>query len=233
MRCLLAAVAALAIVLPRATAQEGNKPTPLQQLQQLQKDVQKRMAPIQQAFGKAKSAKEREQIRNQAMALIAEYGEKLVEFARDHEDDPSAFKALDSAFQFTSVPSIRKRVTKAVRTTILTKETSSKLQGYAALKLAQSLRTAMDESDGATRKQLVGEAKELLQLVIDKFADVEHKGVKLGQLAKQELAAIKNLSRLAIGQVAPEIEGKDSDGKPFKLSDYRGKVVVLDFWAGW
>ena len=38
---------------------------------------------------------------------------------------------------------------------------------------------------------------------------------------------------IAVGQTAPDIEGVDSDGKKFKLSDYRGKVVVLDFWAGW
>lgn len=35
------------------------------------------------------------------------------------------------------------------------------------------------------------------------------------------------------GKPAPEISGFDSDGKPFKLSDYRGKVVLLDFWAEW
>jgi cytochrome oxidase Cu insertion factor (SCO1/SenC/PrrC family) len=29
---------------------------------------------------------------------------------------------------------------------------------------------------------------------------------------------------------AMEIEGADADGVPFKLSDYRGKVVLLDFW---
>jgi cytochrome oxidase Cu insertion factor (SCO1/SenC/PrrC family) len=40
-------------------------------------------------------------------------------------------------------------------------------------------------------------------------------------------------SPLAIGSVAPEIEGEDVDGQPFKLSDYRGKVVVLDFWGDW
>jgi hypothetical protein len=38
---------------------------------------------------------------------------------------------------------------------------------------------------------------------------------------------------LNIGQVAPEIEGEDLEGKHFKLSDYRGKVVVLDFWGNW
>ena len=36
-----------------------------------------------------------------------------------------------------------------------------------------------------------------------------------------------------INVLAPEIEGPDMDGKTFKLSDYRGKVVVLDFWGDW
>lgn len=41
------------------------------------------------------------------------------------------------------------------------------------------------------------------------------------------------LERLRIGMVAPDIEGTDLDGVPFKLSDYRGKVLVLDFWGNW
>lgn len=39
--------------------------------------------------------------------------------------------------------------------------------------------------------------------------------------------------RLQIGMEVPDIEGKDLDGVAFKLSDYRGKVVVLDFWGDW
>jgi hypothetical protein len=38
---------------------------------------------------------------------------------------------------------------------------------------------------------------------------------------------------LQIGEVAPEVAGFDLDGVPFRLSDYRGKVVVLDFWGDW
>ncbi len=37
----------------------------------------------------------------------------------------------------------------------------------------------------------------------------------------------------AIGSVVPEIEGEDIDGVPLKLSDYRGKVVMVDFWGDW
>ena len=57
----------------------------------------------------------------------------------------------------------------------------------------------------------------------------------------QGLASIKEgaeaelfeLRHLAIGKQPPDIEGEDIDGKKFKLSDYRGKVVVLDFWGNW
>jgi hypothetical protein len=51
--------------------------------------------------------------------------------------------------------------------------------------------------------------------------------------ARAELAGLKNLPNLRVGKVAPDIEGEDLDGKTFKLSDYRGKVVVLDFWGDW
>lgn len=31
----------------------------------------------------------------------------------------------------------------------------------------------------------------------------------------------------------PQIEGKDAAGKPMKLSEHKGKVIALDFWATW
>jgi hypothetical protein len=36
-----------------------------------------------------------------------------------------------------------------------------------------------------------------------------------------------------VGALALEIEGEDIDGKRFRLSDYQGKVVLLDFWGNW
>jgi len=40
-------------------------------------------------------------------------------------------------------------------------------------------------------------------------------------------------TRLQVGMTAPDIAGQDVSGVAFKLSDYRGKVVVLDFWGFW
>ena len=37
----------------------------------------------------------------------------------------------------------------------------------------------------------------------------------------------------AIGQVVPEIALNDVNGKPVKLSDARGNIVLIDFWASW
>lgn len=39
--------------------------------------------------------------------------------------------------------------------------------------------------------------------------------------------------KFSIGSEAPDIVGVDQEGKEFKLSDYRGKVVLLDFWGYW
>ena len=53
-------------------------------------------------------------------------------------------------------------------------------------------------------------------------------GVTVGEKAKAELHEIRHLS---IGKKAQDIEGRDQDGKRFKLSDYRGKVILLYFWS--
>ena len=41
------------------------------------------------------------------------------------------------------------------------------------------------------------------------------------------------VTALSVGKTAPDIVGKDLDGVEFKLSDYRGKVVVMMFSAEW
>ncbi|HEV8058228.1 MAG TPA: sigma-70 family RNA polymerase sigma factor [Gemmataceae bacterium] len=65
------------------------------------------------------------------------------------------------------------------------------------------------------------------------YADVklyDFQAGDLGPAADQALFALRNL---AVGKTAPEIEGSDLDGHKFKLSEYRGKVVVLIFCGHW
>ncbi len=52
----------------------------------------------------------------------------------------------------------------------------------------------------------------------------------IAQVVRSELFDITHLD---YGQVAPDIEGLDAEGRRFKLSDYRGKVVVLTFSGNW
>ncbi len=46
------------------------------------------------------------------------------------------------------------------------------------------------------------------------------------------MAKVKLLGVFA-GQMAPDFEAETLDGAKIKLSDYRGKVVLIDFWATW
>jgi hypothetical protein len=51
---------------------------------------------------------------------------------------------------------------------------------------------------------------------------------KVRELATQELYALRHLRP---GKPVPETAGVDIDGKPMKLGDFRGKVILLDFWG--
>ena len=52
-------------------------------------------------------------------------------------------------------------------------------------------------------------------------------------LADVARARLDEMENLVGGKPAPLIEGSSIEGKPMKLSDYRGKVVVLVFWGTW
>lgn len=69
-----------------------------------------------------------------------------------------------------------------------------------------------------------------LKFAVENSGDFQMRGRKLADVAA---GALYEMEHLAIGSVAGEIEGEDLHGNPLKLSDYRGKVVVIDFWGDW
>jgi hypothetical protein len=79
------------------------------------------------------------------------------------------------------------------------------------------------------RGKVIEEAEAAFRQAAEQYGRVELPGGRtVAEQADAELFAIRHLS---VGKQAPDIEGEDQDGRRFKLSDYRGKVVLLDFWS--
>ena len=117
---------------------------------------------------------------------------------------------------------------------VMEKNPKNDIKGMACYSLAayfKSRSEAADSPEAADKK--LKEAEKYFEQTSAKYADVKAGRGTLGDAAKQQLKQIKDMAAFAIGKVAPDIEGEDTDGKKFKLSDYRGKVVVLDFWGHW
>ena len=108
-----------------------------------------------------------------------------------------------------------------------TKGTATFIRGY---KLAQQVD---DEEDGAKLAAAVKEAIALLEQAAKEAPDVKIGNGTIGKFAAKEVDGLKAVLALAVGKPAPEVESATLDGKKVKLSDYKGKVVLLDIWATW
>ncbi len=113
---------------------------------------------------------------------------------------------------------------KAARETITAKNKTKPVQATLVYLQAQ------------TTEQEKGEDAEELRPLYDRLAK-EFKQVKMpygdqtyGAVAESWIFVRDNLS---IGKTAPDFEATDENGVKWKLSDYKGKVVVIDFWGEW
>jgi hypothetical protein len=91
---------------------------------------------------------------------------------------------------------------------------------------------AADEIAKKGEEGLNKEAVKYFERVVKDFPGAkDSKGKPLDKEAKNQIDGI--LHPIEVGKAAPEVAGEDTDGKAFKLSDYKGKVVLLDFWGNW
>jgi len=94
---------------------------------------------------------------------------------------------------------------------------------------------AVEKLKSADPDRLRKEAEGLFARAIEQYADIPTRGLTkddepLGGKARKELHELRDL---AVGRVAPEILGQDAEGKQFRLSEYRGNVVLLTFSGNW
>jgi peroxiredoxin len=57
--------------------------------------------------------------------------------------------------------------------------------------------------------------------------------LKASQLGKSMVQKFEALDKTAIGSFAMDFEQNDVNGNAVKLSDFKGKYVLIDFWASW
>lgn len=71
------------------------------------------------------------------------------------------------------------------------------------------------------------------------FIDLEATFLKLNpklkdhEMGKSLAEKIKEAKKISVGATAMEFIQNDANNKPVKLSDFKGKYVLVDFWASW
>jgi peroxiredoxin len=214
-----------------------------------------------EAYNKARADEERQKLRAAWLRTRSEFHGRFLAFAEAHPKDKEALLALFFVLHLDSEAEAR-HLDAAGRLILTDHIASAHLTNPPILQLLDDspagerlLRGVLEKSPHrAVRAQaglslglmlngrahprradarppenaaaLAKEAEALFERVTTESGDVG----EVAERAKDELFEIR---RLAIGKIAPDITGTDSAGKEFKLSDFCGKVVVLDFWADW
>jgi len=80
------------------------------------------------------------------------------------------------------------------------------------------------------RSEDKAEGRDCFQALVAEYGDVSNGDTTYGKVAE---STIFELEHLQIGMTAPDFEATDENGAKWRLSDYRGKVVVIDFWGFW
>lgn len=68
---------------------------------------------------------------------------------------------------------------------------------------------------------------------LQELLDHLHPEAKQNALAKRMITHLEKKELTAIGKPAPDFVQNDTAGNPVALKDFRGKYVLIDFWASW
>jgi len=73
-------------------------------------------------------------------------------------------------------------------------------------------------------------AEQEYRLILSKYSDVN---TQLNDVAKSNLAGLETERKLAIGGEPLDFNVKSTDGKTLSPAAFKGKVLLIDFWATW
>jgi hypothetical protein len=237
--------------------------TPAGILASLKEEYTKADKKVTKEYEAAKTDAERGQVLEKSRKRARSMAARAVELARKNPKDPVALEALswvitgglgyfpetEAAFELVARNHISSdkidpicgfaalyshaEAGGAFLRKVLDKSPHRTMRGIACLSLARSTCTRAERARHSKEPQadrLAREAEDLYEQAKDRYGDVTYRDRTIGERAE---AALFEMRHLVIGKEAPDIAGEDADGKRFKLSDYRGKVLVLDFWGDW
>ena len=261
MRLFLAAV--LAVSLSAFAGARDEKPSVTEQVKALQKKFQEDQQPLFKKFQETKDDKEKQAIIAEARKMEAKFGAQIYGIAKDNLKDEGAFDAAFTALRMGELKAAELIATnfadnaklaqmvpqlanmgpggEKLLSAIAEKATDKKAKGTALYFLAAGKLESADyprtgeplpaDKQAAALK----EAETALKTVAKDFGDVEIalRPNKTETIAKAVEGQLFFLNNLTLGKKLPDVEVEGLDGKKVKISDYKGKVVVLDIWATW
>lgn len=153
--------------------------------------------------------------------VIATIEGKLTDFMKEYPDSPEAQDAefqLGVLFANTDQP---KRAVVHLKSYIDSKpDVDENKVAYAHFSLAEAYKSSGN----------FDQAKEQYRYLLNNFSDANPKMLAMARSNLDDMDVIK---QLAVGGEPIPFSVKDLDGKPLSIEKFKGKVVLLDFWATW
>jgi thiol-disulfide isomerase/thioredoxin len=160
------------------------------------------------------------------------YADRFLELATEHPDDSMAFAAAMMAFNNSRTPATKDN-TRGKAIAYFKENFAAKPQIRQLVRIFEANKAPAGEAllrevlAKNPNHRIQAHACKALAAVSTKPREKE----RLNKLLKGKYADV--FPDLSIGKPVPEIVAKDVSGKDVKLTELRGKVVVLDFWATW